>query len=60
MRQFWNKYSRNRPAVVGLGIVFCFVALGLLAPWLAPFKALDTGPHSFRPPDATYRLGTDD
>lgn len=60
MYQFWTKYSRNRPAVVGLGIVFCFVALGLLAPWLAPFKPLDTGPHSFRPPDATYRMGTDD
>ena len=60
MRPFWNKYSRNRPAVVGLGIVICFVALGLIAPWLAPFKPLDTGPHSFRPPDATYRMGTDD
>ena len=60
MVQFWNKYARNRPAVVGLAIVLLFAALGLLAPWLATFGPLSTGPHSFRPPDATYRLGTDD
>ena len=34
--------------------------MGLLAPWLAPFKPLDTGPHALRPPSATYRIGTDD
>lgn len=60
MRQLWNKYARNRPAVAGLAIVLSFALLGLLAPWLAPGGPLDTGPHSFRPPDALYRMGTDD
>ncbi len=60
MVQFWNKYARNRPAVVGLWIVLAFAALGLLAPWLAGYRPLATGPHSFRSPDATYLLGTDD
>ena len=60
MRQLWKKFSRNRPAVLGLGVVLFFLALGLLATWLAPFGPLATGPHSFRPPDATYHMGTDD
>jgi peptide/nickel transport system permease protein len=60
MVQFWNKYARNRPAVAGLAMVLAFGALGLLAPWLASFPPLATGPHSFRPPGATYLLGTDD
>jgi peptide/nickel transport system permease protein len=58
--QFWKKFARNRPAVVGLALVLFFLALGLLAPWLAPFKPLATGPHSFRPPGDPYRMGTDD
>jgi peptide/nickel transport system permease protein len=60
MREFWKKFSRNRPAVAGLGVVLFFLALGLLATWLAPFGPLATGPHSFRRPDATYHMGTDD
>jgi peptide/nickel transport system permease protein len=60
MRQFWSKYSRNRPAVAGLALVLGFAALGLLAPWLTAFPPLDTGPHAFRSPDAIHRMGTDD
>lgn len=60
MRQLWHKYARNRPAVAGLAIVLGFALFGLLAPWLTAFRPLDTGPHSFRPPDAIYHMGTDD
>jgi peptide/nickel transport system permease protein len=60
MGALWKKFARNRPAVVGLALVLFFLAMGLLAPWLAPFKPLSTGPHSFRPPDDLYRMGTDD
>ena len=60
MRPFWKSFARNRPAVFGLSVVLGFLALGLLAPWLAPVEPLATGPHSFRAPDSVYRLGTDD
>lgn len=60
MGALWKKFARNRPAVVGLALVLFFLAMGLSAPWLAPFKPLSTGPHSFRPPDDLYRMGTDD
>jgi peptide/nickel transport system permease protein len=60
MRSFGRTFAKNRPAVAGLGAVVFFLALGFLAPWLAPFGPLATGPDSFRPPDAVYRMGTDD
>jgi len=60
MGTLWKKYARSRPAVMGLVVVLAFAALGLLAPWLAPFPPLATGPDSFRAPDGLYRLGTDD
>ena len=60
MAALWKKFARNRPAVVGLALVLFFLALGLSAPWLAPFTPLSTGPHSFHPPDDLYRMGTDD
>ena len=60
MREFWKKYRRNRGAVCGLYVVLFFLAMALLAPWLAPFQPLSIGKDAFHPPDATYLMGTDD
>jgi peptide/nickel transport system permease protein len=60
MADFWEKFRRNRVAVFGLGVVVCFGALALTAPWLAPFQPLSTGKDSFHPPGAAYLMGTDD
>jgi peptide/nickel transport system permease protein len=60
MADFWEKFRRNRVAVFGLGVVFCFGALALAAPWLAPFQPLATGKDSFHAPGAAYLMGTDD
>ena len=60
MREFWKKYRRNRAAVFGLYVVLVFLMLAVLSPWLAPFQPLSIGKDSFRPPDSTYLLGTDD
>jgi peptide/nickel transport system permease protein len=60
MREFWKKYRRNRAAVFGFYVVLVFLTLAVLSPWLAPFQPLSIGKDSFRPPDSTYLLGTDD
>lgn len=58
--RFWQRFSRNRLAVVGLILVLIMFGVGLFAPWLAP--------HSYReqnldavdqPPSWNYPLGTD-
>ncbi len=60
MREFWKKYQRNRAAVFGLYVVLVFLVMAVVSPWLAPFQPLSIGKDSFRPPDSTYLLGTDD
>jgi len=60
MQEFWKKYQRNRAAVFGLYVVLVFLVMAVLSPWLAPFQPLSIGKDSFRPPDSTYLLGTDD
>jgi peptide/nickel transport system permease protein len=60
MRDFWKKYRRNQAAVFGLFVVLVFFTMAALSPWLAPFQPLSIGRDSFRPPDSTYLLGTDD
>jgi len=60
MQEFWKKYQRNRAAVFGLYAVLVFLVMAVLSPWLAPFQPLSIGKDSFRPPDSTYLLGTDD
>jgi peptide/nickel transport system permease protein len=60
MQEFWKKYQRNRAAVFGLYVVLVFLVMAVLSSWLAPFQPLSIGKDSFRPPDSTYLLGTDD
>jgi peptide/nickel transport system permease protein len=60
MQEFWKKYQRNRAAVFGLYAVLVFLVMAVLSSWLAPFQPLSIGKDSFRPPDSTYLLGTDD
>lgn len=56
----WLAFSRNRLAVVGLGIVLLLVATAALAPWLAPYDPLaqDLG-QRLLPPSAAHWMGTD-
>lgn len=58
--QFWNRYKKNRAAVVGLAIVCCFVLIALLAPSIAPNKPFSLVADRFIPPSEKYPMGTDD
>ena len=55
-------FRRNRPAVVGLGLIVLLYLVALLAPYLAPYDPIaqdDIARTSFRAPSGEYLLGTD-
>ncbi|MCE0491716.1 ABC transporter permease [Pantoea sp. Mb-10] len=56
-----KKFLRNKSAVIGAAIVLLFVAIALLAPWLAPADPLKANFLAVRKaPSALYWLGTDE
>jgi peptide/nickel transport system permease protein len=60
-RRAWRRLRRRRSAVAGLIVVAGFVALALLAPWLAPFDPIETSWSAIRQaPSAAHWFGTDD
>jgi peptide/nickel transport system permease protein len=59
MTDFWRRFRRSRPGVVGLALVVSLVALALAAPGLAPRPPLQTSPMAFRAPGPEAVLGTD-
>jgi len=36
--EFWFSFSRNKGAVMGLGVLLVIIILALIAPWLAPYR----------------------
>jgi peptide/nickel transport system permease protein len=58
MRQF----KRNKPALVGLGIIIVLYLVALLAPLIAPhdpIQQIDIARLRYQPPGGEYLLGTD-
>ncbi len=65
-RSFWNAFSENRGAVIGLALVVLISLLALFAPVLAPYDPLDQIKGATRLPpfwtdgaDPRFLLGTD-
>jgi peptide/nickel transport system permease protein len=57
----WRKLRRRRAAMFGLTVVLAFVAMALLAPWLAPHDPVQTSWGAIRKaPSAGYWFGTDE
>jgi peptide/nickel transport system permease protein len=61
----WRLYRSNRQGMLGLWIIVAFVAIALLAPFLANHALLAPGagvPPAFAPPSASYYhlMGTDE
>ena len=55
-----RRLLRNRPALIGLGIITLFIALAILAPVIAPYGPLaGTLADRYQPPNAAHLLGTD-
>ena len=60
-RRALRRLLRRRPAVVGLAVVGLFIALALLAPWIAPHDPVATSWGAIRKaPSVAHWFGTDD
>lgn len=56
----WRRFSRDRWALIGLGIVTILTLLALAAPWIAPADPLRGSLlNSLRSPSREFWLGTD-
>ena len=56
----WLTFSRNRLAMIGLGIVLLLVVTAALAPWIAPYDPYTQNlANRLMPPSAAHWLGTD-
>ncbi len=53
-------YLKNRPAVLGLGVVFMIVALAAGAPLLTPYRPLRGAGPALLPPAPPHFFGTDE
>jgi peptide/nickel transport system permease protein len=57
----WRRLRRRKGALVGLGIVLLFIALAVLAPWIAPYDPIATSWGLVRkPPSWAHWFGTDE
>ena len=60
-RRAWRRLLRRRAALFGLVLVLGFIALALLAPWIAPHDPIATSWSAIRKaPTSVYWFGTDE
>jgi peptide/nickel transport system permease protein len=59
-RSRWSRALRYPETVAGLAIVVLLFAVGVLAPWLAPYGADAQGSNSFASASSAHLLGTDE
>lgn len=60
LRDFWDRFRRNRGGVIALSAVGFFVLVAVLAPYLAPHDPLKQDYSALmRPPGPSHPFGTD-
>jgi peptide/nickel transport system permease protein len=62
IKNFWGRYKKNRPALLGLFIIIFMTIIALLAPRIAPYNPYDIKlgqEYQFQPPSSDNYLGTD-
>jgi len=60
-RRAWRRLLRRGGALFGLAVVLFFIAMALLAPWLAPYDPLATSWSAVRAaPEAAHPFGSDE
>jgi peptide/nickel transport system permease protein len=56
----WRTFSRNRSALVGLGLIIVIITVALLAPWIAPQDPLTQSTiNRLKGPSSEHWLGQD-
>lgn len=57
----WTAFSRNRLAMLGLGLVLLLLAVAALAPWISPYEPnVQNLRLRLQPPGPEHWLGTDE
>ena len=59
LRDFWGLYKGSRIGMLGLFFILAFIALAVVAPWLAPYDPRGLVGTPFQPPTSGHLLGTD-
>ena len=59
MKDFWQRYRRNKGAVVGLGLLIFVVMVAIAAPIVFPASPWEMAGAPFQRPFGEYPLGTD-
>ena len=59
LRSLWTPLAANRLSLAAFGVVVLYLAVALLAPWVAPYQPLANQPDFLSPPSSTYWFGTD-
>ena len=60
-RRAWRRLARRKSALFGAFVVLIFVAIAVLAPWLAPYDPIETSWSAIRQaPSPAHWFGTDD
>jgi peptide/nickel transport system permease protein len=59
MREFWQRFSRNRGALAGLIVLAAIAFAALAAPWLFPGDPWEIKAKPMLAPDANFPMGTD-
>ena len=61
--KFWNKFKKNKAALLGLFIFIFFFFIAVLSPFISPYDPfdmnLDDPDAPFKPPSIEHILGTD-
>jgi ABC-type dipeptide/oligopeptide/nickel transport system permease subunit len=55
----WQRFKRNRPAVVALCFLGLLIALVVMAPWICPYKPNAMSDAQFQKPSGQHWFGTD-
>lgn len=59
MKDFWQRYARNKGAVIGLAILTGVILLAVTAPLLFPGDPFQNVADPFQPPFGEFLFGTD-
>lgn len=59
LKEFWQRYRKNRAAVIGLFIASFFVLVSLIGPYISPFDPIELGDDLLVPPNNEHLMGTD-
>ena len=67
LSEFWEYFSKNKGAVLGLALIILFIIISLLAPLISPYSPSEVFPDHLRLPpvfseggNSSFLLGTDD